>query len=182
MFTTMPKLFLNGIYDRQKNFGFRIEPYVLDSLDNFTKEGMNFKGTLSSANILPDIDEHLRLQEDFSLGFKHNTPAEGYSLYGGKGRFNKLIHLSNQGLRGNGYITYIASKSQSNDIIFFPDSANTTTQDFTIEARPAGVQFPSTSADTIKIHWEPYKDQMFAQSLKKTFFQFLIKKVNIMVC
>lgn len=162
----------NGIYDRKKNFHFRIEPYTLDSLDNFTKAGLHFKGLFTSAGILPALNEELKLQNDFSLGFKHQTPANGYPAYGGKGHFTKLIHLSNQGLRGNGNLTYLCSKINSDDFQFFPDSTNTIAKSFELQAQITGIQCPVVNGDTVKIHWEPYKDVLFAKNIRKPFMIF----------
>ncbi|MBK7287951.1 MAG: hypothetical protein IPI95_13105 [Flavobacteriales bacterium] len=44
----------NGAYKRD-NFYYKSDPFVIDSLDNFTNEGLNFDGTLMSAGIFPDI-------------------------------------------------------------------------------------------------------------------------------
>lgn len=71
----------HGVYKRKRDFYFKIDPYTLDSLDNFAKEGMQFNGTFYSANIIPVIPEKLVLQEDFSLGFKQTSPPEGYPLH-----------------------------------------------------------------------------------------------------
>lgn len=162
----------NGVYDRKKEFYFKIYPYELDSLDNFTKEGLKFIGQFSSANIIPVIEEKLILQEDFSLGFKHASPTTGFPLYGDKGKFYNQIHLSNRGLRGNGSISYLASKAKSDDFIFFPDSMNTKATDYSIQQTTAGISYPSVSGNNVKVHWTPYKDNMEVKNTDKPFQMF----------
>ncbi len=60
----------DGIYKRDKFF-FRIEPFRMDSIDNFNRRSMKFEGELASAGIFSPLKETLRLQEDKSLGFRH---------------------------------------------------------------------------------------------------------------
>ena len=55
-----------GVYGRDK-FYYRSDPFQIDSLDNFTNDGLTFSGTLVSAGIFPGIKEPLRLQPDLSL-------------------------------------------------------------------------------------------------------------------
>jgi hypothetical protein len=152
-----------GVYKR-KNFFFQVDPYLLDSLDNFRKEGMEFKGELHSAGIFPVIPEKLVLQPDFSLGFKHKTPPDGFPIYGGKGQFYNTVILSNRGLRGDGKLEFITSTTISKDFLFFPDSMNTTAPDFTIGAQTGGVQYPQVNAKDVNAHWEPYADKYIVKN------------------
>ena len=91
----------DGVYDKEK-FYMHLEPFSIDSLENFTKEGLEFKGEFVSAGIFPDFKETLRLQPDFSLGFVRDAPAEGFPMYGDKGNYKATIMLSHEGLRGDG--------------------------------------------------------------------------------
>jgi hypothetical protein len=47
---------LEGAYSR-KDFYFQVYPYVLDSVDNFRKEGLEFKGYFVSGGIFPPFEE-----------------------------------------------------------------------------------------------------------------------------
>ncbi len=157
---------LGGVYKRE-NFYFHLEPFTIDSVDNFTNKGLLFEGTLQSANIFPDFDETLRLQPDHSLGFERSTPEEGYPIYQGKGQYYNGINLSNNGLRGDGKLEYLTSTTLSKDFIFFPDSMNTVTESFDIAPREEEVQFPTVIAEAVKMHWEPYEDVMYATKIDK---------------
>ncbi|MGC8803910.1 MAG: hypothetical protein ACP5PS_09120, partial [Bacteroidales bacterium] len=141
---------------------------------------MKFSGTFYSADIFPDIVENLTLQKDFSLGFFHCTPSDGLSLYQGKGRYYDTIHLSNQGLRGKGRFEYITSLVASNDILFFPDSATTTSAQLSIGEETSYVHsYPRVWGRNIKVRWLPYQDDLNIQSKtnqfniynEKTFFE-----------
>ena len=95
-----PSIF-NGVYDRDK-FYFYLYPFTIDSLDNFKTELLQFEGYLASAGIFPDIEDTLRVQRDYSLGFETTTPESGFDTYGGKGTYFADVRLSNEGLRGKG--------------------------------------------------------------------------------
>jgi hypothetical protein len=166
-----PTIF-NGVYRRNKNFYFRINPFEIDSLDNFKKESMKFAGTFYSAGIFPDINEDLKLQSDYSLGFFHVTPGDGLPLYQGKGRYYDTIHLSNQGLRGRGRFEYLTSSVASNNLMFFPDSAISTSAQLTIgEETNYTHSYPKVWGRNIRIRWLPYQDDL---RIKTTTNQFNI--------
>jgi hypothetical protein len=154
-----------GKYKRDR-FYFMVYPYVIDSLNNFSTEGMGYAGELHSSDIFPVIYQNLLvLQEDNSLGFHTNTPKDGYPAFKGKGQYYNDIWLSNQGLRGNGYLKYITSKTTSDDFVFYPDSMNTTTTAFNIEKRVN--IYPDVNALKIYVHWMPYQDNLLAKTIEK---------------
>jgi hypothetical protein len=152
---------LNNVYNRS-NFYFQLDPYIVDSLDNFSNEGLIFKGNFSSAGIFPDLREELRLQEDFSLGFKRTTEEEGLPIYQSKGTFISKIQMSHKGLRGDGEIKYLTTSAKSNDFVFYPDSVNALCRSLTVKATQQGnVEFPDVEAADVKLHWEPYQPNKF---------------------
>lgn len=157
-----------GIYKRGEFF-YRIDPFTLDSLDDFSTEGLEFKGYLSSADIFPDIDQPLKVMPDYSLGFIRNTGPAGYPAYKGKGTFVNKIDLSNQGLRGNGTLKYLTSESKSDNFLFFPDSTIATVQDFLVNEQKSGTQYPPVSSKNVKEEWSPYKDVMKVRSTDTPF-------------
>jgi len=150
-----------GVYNRDKFF-FKLDPYTIDSLDNFNNASLKFQGEFTSSGIFPVFRDTLSLQKDYSLGFIRKTPPGGYQVYGGKGKFENEIRLSNKGLRGGGDITFSSSLSKGNDFIFFPDSLNGIAQTFDIKEQGTPDEFPQSHGDKIYIHWEPYKDLMNA--------------------
>ena len=158
-----------GVYNKDK-FYFHLEPFVIDSLDNFTNEGIAFNGDFVSAGIFPQFKETLRLQPDYSLGFVRTTPGEGFAVYGDKAKFNDTIRLSHEGLRGGGVINFVTSTSISRDFIFFPDSTNGTAHTFDIKDTKNGkIEFPQVKGEDVYVHYLPKKEIMQVYSQAKPF-------------
>lgn len=159
-----------GVYNRDK-FYFKLDPFTIDSLDNFQNEALRFGGVFQSAGILPEIRDTLRLMPDKSLGFSRVAPPGGYVMYGGKAKFNNQVTLSNQGLRGDGTIDYITSTSRSKDFLLYPDSTNGTADSYVIrEQKISGkTEYPDVTGNKVYIHWMPKKDYMNATNRDSAF-------------
>ena len=147
----------NGVYDRER-FYFATDPFIIDSLDNFTKEGLRFGGNFVSADIFPDFKEELTVQEDYSLGFKKVIDMPTYQ---GTGQARVNISLSNQGLLGKGEVEFATLKNQSQDIVFFPDSMNAISESFMV---PESANYPKVEGINVITHWEPYNDKFVQRS------------------
>jgi hypothetical protein len=165
-----PSIF-NGIYNREK-FYFYVYPFTIDSLDNFKTELLEFSGYLASAGIFPDIEDTLRVQRDYSLGFITKTPADGYPVYGGKGTYFAAISLNNDGLRGKGSMAYLASNSMSDDYMFFPDSCNALVKEFVIAEQLTPIEYPAVKGLNALQHWIPYEDKMIFRQQELPFTMF----------
>jgi len=146
-----------GKYPRD-NFFYRIDPFSMDSLDNFSTEGLEFEGYLASAGIFPDIDQPLKVMEDYSLGFIRNTGPDGYPAYGGKGKFTDIISLSNEGLIGDGTLEYLSSESKSDNFLFFPDYMTSHVDEYVVHEQKGGVEYPPVTAKNVDQEWHPYND------------------------
>ncbi len=156
-----------GVYNKDK-FYFKLDPFEIDSLDNFRNERLRFDGTFASAGIFPSFRERLTLQNDYSLGFIRQTPPEGFPVYGGKAVFNKEIRLSNAGLRGGGDLDFSSSHSVVPDLIFFPDSAKGIANTFDVKEGDSP-EFPSAHGDTVRLRFMPYTELLQASDIKKPF-------------
>ena len=110
-----------GVYNRDK-FYYQVQPFTIDSLDNFSKKDLRFNGTLVSAGIFPDIEQQLVLMDDYSLGFKRKTGDAGMSAYSGKAKVTAELKLDYTGLKGGGDFNYLTSVSSSDEFTFLPDS------------------------------------------------------------
>ena len=161
----------NGVYNQDK-FYYRLEPFTIDSLDNFKTEGLEFKGYLNSDSIFPDIDQPLTVMPDYSLGFNHLTPPNGYPVYGGKGNFTSKISLSNEGLIGDGTIKYLTSTSKSNSFTFCPDSVTADLHFYEIKEQDGKVEYPSVIAQVVHEKWQPYKDLMTVEQIQEPIIMF----------
>lgn len=158
----------NSVY-RRDNFYFKLDPFTIDSLDNFSVKGLRFEGRFQSANIFPPFEDAIYKRPDNSLGFVRNTPKKGFPLYSGKGKYYNVIDLSNLGLKGSGTLEYLAAKAQTDSIIFFPDSTKIHANDFSLEQRTSGIEFPKLSSSAVNIKWYPYKNIMHAKQTEDPF-------------
>jgi hypothetical protein len=152
-----------------ESFYYRVEPFVFDSLSTFTTEGLSFKGNLSSAGIFPTIHEPLVVTEDYSLGFVHHTPPEGYEVYGGKARFTSEIKLSNEGFEGDGTLKYLTATTASDKFMFYPDSLTGTARYFTLNESPDKYDFPGLRGDSVDISWDVDTNLMAIRQLYDPF-------------
>ncbi len=154
-----------GAYKR-KNFKFIIEPFTMDSLDNFTNEGIAFDGEFISAGIFPTFDETLRLQKDYSLGFIRQTPKDGYGIYGDKASYDKEIRLSNKGLQGTGEIDFLTSHAESDQLTFLPDSVTAIAQVYYNTAQEDDPEVPEVQGKDVYVSYIPKKKVLFAASVE----------------
>lgn len=150
----------NGVYKRD-NFYFKIDPFTIDSLDNYVAGALAFDGEFNSAGIFPSFREKAVIRPDLSFGFERETPAEGYQAYGGKGKFFDHLDLSYNGLKGHGRVEYLSSVTVSDKFIFFPDSTVASPGHFELRNEVVeGTAFPQATGKDINISWLPYKDMM----------------------
>jgi hypothetical protein len=156
-----------GAYNR-KSFYFELVPFKLDSLNSFSTNVINWKGTLVSGGIFPDIKDSIHIQEDLSLGFKTETPGGGYDLYKGKGKYIGNIKLDYSGLKGGGDITHSTSAFSSDTISFYPDSLRAVTDSFNIAKVMDGVRTPQVAGMNNMVFWRPQADSMHISMTDKT--------------
>lgn len=163
---------LNSVYQRD-SFYFQLDPFSFNGLDRYKKEDLAFKGTLVSAEIFPDIRETIVLmEEDQSLGFVTETPAEGLPNYTGKGNYVGTLTLSNAGFMGNGTLTYLRASINSEDVIFRPKQLTASAEEFVLEEGNVGpVEVPQAEGNNVLINWLPYRDSMYVTSTEKKPFK-----------
>jgi hypothetical protein len=161
-----------GVYGRDK-FYYQVEPFVIDSLDNFNSNDLSFQGTLVSSGIFPDIDEPLVLMDDYSLGFDVATTTSGLPIYGGKGDFTADVRLSYNGLQGSGSLDFLTSTSMSEEFTFFPDSTLGKTKSFLNNEQAGSLNVPKVTAQVVDLAFYPKSDRLKATSLYEpiTFFR-----------
>ena len=158
----------NGVYKRD-GFSFHLEPFEIDSLESYNGNGLWFAGTFKSSDIFPIFNDTLRLQDDYSLGFKRFAPENGFSLYKGKARYYNEIYLGNNGLRGNGKFEYLSSTIYSDNIVFYPDSTALFSNALTIGEVNKGIEFPQASNTNAYCHFRPYLDKLNIYQTKDMF-------------
>ncbi|MFM7595539.1 MAG: hypothetical protein ACKO4Y_05105, partial [Flavobacteriales bacterium] len=153
---------VNGAYDSSRFF-FRLEPFELDSLDNFNEVSQRFKGELISGGIFPPIKEPLKIMPDYSMGFSTVAPAGGWAFYGDNSKYENKVILSHNGLQGAGTINYSTATAISQKLTFLPDSTIGIAK-FINKESAAGVKVPSVTSDAALITFIPKKQVLKASA------------------
>lgn len=151
-----------GVYKRDK-FYYSLRPFTLRSLSDFPTDSLVLNGSLTSAGIFPEINEPLKVQPDYSLGFVIKTDKTGMPAYGGKGTYHNAIDLSYKGLRGHGQLDYLTSVTKSKSIMFHPDSMMAVTDTFYVTETGG---FPDIRNGKANERWYPYGDSMRVAQIK----------------
>lgn len=159
-----------GTYNRD-NFFYELTPFSLDSLQHLEPSNLQFEGKLHSADIFPELNEPLRVQEDLSLGFQIKSDKEGFPIYKGKAKFISDLSLNGKGLQGDGVVKYQTTSFAAKDIHFFPDSLKATASSFTMEKSTGTYESPATNSNKNPIVFYPYQDQLIATNTKESPFQ-----------
>ncbi|MBE0652149.1 MAG: hypothetical protein IH594_00020 [Bacteroidales bacterium] len=150
-----------GVYDKNKVF-FELAPFEIDSLDNFTREGMELAGVFQSDGLLPPLEQTLTLRADNSLGFVYRTPQTGLPVYDGRGVFYNELEMSSRGLHGAGQLDYLTSTTFSDDFTFHPDSLMSNSREFMIRKKSDATAYPSVSSRNSRVKWYSKKDEFNA--------------------
>lgn len=150
---------LDGAYD--KSVYFVIPPFAMDSLNNADNSAIGFKGTLYS-DILSPVEETLKIMPDNSMGFEHEIPEGGYTLYNGTATLNNQLRLDANGLRANGTIHHLTTTLSSQDFILYPDSVIAKGDMLDMQGGKLGqASFPQAYAENYELKWLPQVDSMY---------------------
>ncbi|PKQ64329.1 hypothetical protein BZG02_05800 [Labilibaculum filiforme] len=152
----------DGVYKKEE-FYFKVDPYTINNINDFKKEDISLKGEFVSDSIFPTFRETLSINDDNSLGFYHLTPATGFSAYG-KGTFTDTIHLSNEGLIGNGVLNYLSSTTKSKNFVFRPEVMTTQAESFELKELASQMNNPEVNGEKIFETWYPYKEELYVKS------------------
>jgi len=158
----------NGVYHRE-DFYFQLEPFTIDSLDNFSPEAIAPQGTFISAGILPPLEMEMTLRDDNSLGFFMETAEEGIGLYGGIGTFYNDIEMSSGGLRGYGSFDYLSSSTASDLFYMHPDSMMTRSRSFLLREQTEGVENPWVENSVADLKLFPEKNLLEISRVEEVF-------------
>ncbi|WP_321316995.1 hypothetical protein [Labilibaculum sp.] len=152
----------DGAYKKEE-FYFKVDPYTINNINDFKKEDISLKGTFVSDSIFPTFRETLSINDDNSLGFYHVTPKEGLPVYG-KGTFTDSIHLSNEGLIGDGTLNYLTSITKSEKLVFRPEIMTTQAESFELKELASHMNNPEVNGEKIFATWYPYKEELYVKS------------------
>jgi hypothetical protein len=155
-----------GAYDSLR-FYYKLNPFEIDSLDNFNEKSFELAGHLVSGGIFPDLSEKLIIMNDYSFGFRTNAPEDGYPFYGTSTKYKNKIYLSGNGLQGAGNVDFVHSNFVSNKLTFLPDSTIGLAK-FVNKQISDGVKFPSVKSDQAYICYQPINDLLKVSSYRET--------------
>jgi len=165
------KTIQNGVYNK-KDVYFQVYPFIIDSLDNFTKQGIQLKGRFESGGMIPPLEQILTLREDYSLGFNYQTPDEGIPVYNGAGTFYNSVEMSNKGLFGAGQLDYLNTTTFSDEFLFHPDSLMSVGREFNNKKQTIGTPYPIVKSGNNDILWLTKEDKFYAKTKDKPFNMF----------
>ncbi len=137
----------------QKKIYYQVDPFVFDSVSHFITNGISFNGTLAAEGVIDnEIKEPLTIMPDNTLGFVHNIPDTGYSVYGHKGRIFGKISVDNNNLIGYGKLDLPTLTLTSDSLLFKPDSLSGIAYNFAVKT-DNGFDFPVANGDSLKAVW-----------------------------
>jgi hypothetical protein len=156
----------DGVYTKDKLY-FSIDPFVLDSLEDFKESALSFEGEFYSSEIFPKIRQRLAVMEDFTLGMKDVTPPDtGYAAYDNKGRFIGEIKLDGGGLSSKGQMNFLHTVAKSDSFQMFFDSVKAVTNQFQMPGgMHEGAYFPELQANAVQYTWLTKKDQIELETM-----------------
>ncbi len=165
-------------YDNQKiqngelkrdTFYYVIDAFEIDSLDNFSTDDLRFSGYLASGGIFPPFREPLVVMNDYSLGFEHNVPAEGYKMFGGLATYYTKLELSNNGFRGMGHFSYLTTEAYSKDFLFSPQRVSAMLDKHLMRRQEKPVPFPPGEGVQLAMEWLTPENQMLLSTGKEPY-------------
>ena len=156
-----------GAYDSTR-FYYVVEPFVLDSLDDFSEKELRLNGRLVSDGIFPVLQEPLRIMNDYSFGFITEAPEEGYSFYETASMYQNKIILSNNGLQGAGTINFLQASATSKKLTFLPDSTIGLANFFSKEIEN-GIEYPEARCELAKMSFKPRLKILSIESYRDSF-------------
>ncbi|MDD3636970.1 MAG: hypothetical protein PHN50_05215 [Bacteroidales bacterium] len=136
----------------KEDFYYVVNPFEIDSLDDFKTDYLRFEGYLNSAGIFPAIAEPLVVLQDYSLGFAHQT-TDSLPMYTEKAFYTDSIFLSNQGFWGNGALIYGTSETRADSFVFYPDEVRALANRFEMREQEDPLSLPQAQSDTILFTW-----------------------------
>ncbi|MEL6194025.1 MAG: hypothetical protein AAFR66_18335, partial [Bacteroidota bacterium] len=145
-----------GVYSKDR-FYFSVDPFVLDSLENFDDQGLKFGGEFFSSEIFPTFRQDLTVMPDFTLGFVEETPEEGYDVYDYQGKYTGKIFLDGTGLHGSGKLESIDAVMVSDSFSFHFDSVMAVIDTFDL---PSSFNNPEVKANTSIYKWYTKLDKV----------------------
>lgn len=154
-----------GQYKRDRLF-FALDPFALDSLENFDIRGLQFQGEFDCDSIVPTFRDTLRPVSDNTYGVEQYFP-DGIPVYRGAGTFTNKLQMDRYGLWGQGSIAYLNTLAQADTFTFHFDSCMAVLKAFNSpETTLNGVYFPEMITEgRLNYTWYPYQERMVIETM-----------------
>jgi hypothetical protein len=153
---------------------FILDPFLIDSLENFDNRTLEFKGALITG-IFPNFEDTLKAVSDNSYGVRELLPEGGVPIYGGKARFHQIVEIDESGLHGNGKLEWSGMLAESDSFYFTFDSVLAKVHTFQMSAggKSGSAPFPNMKAESLYVRWYPKIDKLVIETIKEpiTIFQ-----------
>lgn len=157
-------LIQDGKY-RRDSFYYVIKPYSIKEINDASKFRYAFDGTLVS-NIVPPIEDTLRLMKDRTMGIVYKTPPSGVKLYN-KGLIRSDITLDQRGFMAKGDVEMNQSKFQSDTILMLLDCMTANTKMINVSA--VNGQRPEAKGEQVIVKYVVASGNLQATSIHKPF-------------
>ncbi len=168
---------LDGVYGREVFFD--VPPFEIDSTVTSDPAKISFQGKFVSGKIFPEFEEKLKIRPDNSLGFSHETPAEGYDVYESKSTFSGAISMDKSGIKGYGELKHMNATLELEDGTFFPDSLIAKGKGGSMIAGSyEGISTPQMDLPAHRLKWFPGLDSMRLGTISEP-FAFYQKQGNL---
>lgn len=168
--TNSPRIFYNqseileGIYD-STSFYFEVNPFEMDSLLTFSNVGISFSGKFYSSDIFPQMQQSVKLMDDYVLGFRLENITE--KIYHKSADYSDLLTLDSKGLSGKGMLKFMTSSALSEQITFFPDSLVAQTGNY-INKSQTLPNVPDIKSENCFVTFQPQKGIWKAKNTKSS--------------
>lgn len=157
----------DAVYHRDSLY-FSLDPFVLDSLEDFDETALSFDGEFFSSEIFPRFRQSLVVMDDYSLGFREKTPPNGYYVYNDEGIYYDDIFIDGSALWGNGTLEVLDSdlEVKSDSFIFHFDSTMAVVRDFHRDRGfRKGAYYPEVDASKAEFVWYNKEGRVVLRSL-----------------
>ncbi len=149
----------NGDKYNKDKFYYQVYPFELDSLGEINTENLQLDGQLISGGIFEPIKSGLQLQGDKSFGLSLETDADGFNLFGNKGKYTASLKLDGSGLTGKGFFEFGSAMLYADTTFFFLDSVYSQLDSVRI-LESKSFDLPQTNINQSSFIWNVPKDSL----------------------
>ena len=147
----------NNIYVKNEVY-FLLDPFMLSGISSFLPEDISFEGMFVSGGIFRPFREKIKIMDDYSFGFQHTIPSDGYDVYDNSGKMFGDITMSDNCLHVAGKMAYVTADFTSDDFRMFPDSMQAVVNSVVINE--GNNKFPHVTGTSSLITFNATKNHM----------------------